>query len=111
MASDSASSREATGHRAVGTIQDVLTALSDPVRLEMVRRLSAADGQLPCAALYDGISKSTASHHFKVLLEAGVSERVVEQGQACQRLRSAAVEKRFPGLLDSVISAANIDRI
>ena len=52
--------------------RDVLAALADPVRLEMVRRLAAADGPAVCATLYDGIGKSTASHHFKILREAGV---------------------------------------
>jgi len=71
----------------VAPLQDVLVALTDPMRLEMVRRLMSAGEALACSSLYDGISKSTASHHFKTLREAGVIERIVRGAQICQRLR------------------------
>jgi DNA-binding transcriptional ArsR family regulator len=92
----------------VAPLQQVLGALADPVRLEMVRRLAAA-GEEPvaCARLYDGISKSTASHHFKTLREAGVIQRIVEDGQARQRLRRDDVEAAYPGVLASIIDAAD----
>ena len=91
----------------VGTLQHVLAALSDPVRLEMVRRLMNAGGPSPCSLLYDGINKSTATHHFKALREAGVIERLVLEGQIHQRLRRAEVEAALPGLLNAVVAAAN----
>ncbi|BBY29589.1 ArsR/SmtB family transcription factor [Mycolicibacterium sediminis] len=96
------------GTAPVGTVQHVLAALSDPVRLEMVRRLmNAGGGPSPCARLYDGINKSTATHHFKALREAGVIERLVLDGQIHQRLRRDEVEAAVPGLLDAVVTAAN----
>ncbi|WP_328397463.1 ArsR/SmtB family transcription factor [Nocardia sp. NBC_00416] len=91
----------------VAALPVVLAALQDPVRLEMVRRLSNADGAVRCAALYDVINKSTATHHFKVLREAGVIERLVVDGQTQQRLRNADLDRALPGLLDSVVDAAN----
>ncbi|MDF1605300.1 helix-turn-helix domain-containing protein [Nocardioides sp. YIM 152315] len=91
---------------AVGTLQEVLAALSDPVRLEMVRRMHAAAGPAPCARLYDGVSKSTASHHFKILREAGVTERSVIGGQTHQELRLDDVEERYPGVLRSILSVS-----
>lgn len=91
----------------VGTLQDVLAALSDPVRLEMVRRMDAGDGgPAPCAQLYDGIGKSTASHHFKILREAGVIRSSVIGGQTHQSLRTDDVEERYPGVLRSILSSA-----
>lgn len=90
----------------VGTLQQVLAALADPVRLEMVRRLAATDGPIACADLYEGINKSTASHHFKTLREAGLTERVVIGGQTHQRLRLRQVEEALPGVLTSVVAAA-----
>ena len=88
----------------IGTIQVVLDALADPVRLEIVRRLAVAPEQTSrCQVLYDGISKSTASHHFKVLREAGLTERLYVDGQLHQQLRSNALERRYPGLLGSVL--------
>ncbi|MBB2992067.1 DNA-binding transcriptional ArsR family regulator [Mycolicibacterium iranicum] len=91
----------------VGTVQQVLAALHDPVRLEIVRRLANAGAPLQCAALYDGINKSTATHHFKILRDAGVTERLVIDGLTYQKLRRDQVGAAIPGLLDSVVNTAN----
>jgi DNA-binding transcriptional ArsR family regulator len=90
----------------VGTLQQVLAGLADPVRLEMVRRLATADGPVACSDLYEGINKSTASHHFKTLREAGLTERIVIGGQIHQRLRLREVEEALPGVLAAVVAAA-----
>lgn len=97
---------EVAGHP-VGSVHQVLVALQDPVRLEIVRRLRNADKALQCAALYDGINKSTATHHFKILREAGLTERVVADGLTYQRLRAHEVDAAMPGLLDSIVGIAN----
>jgi DNA-binding transcriptional ArsR family regulator len=91
----------------VGTVQQVLAALADPVRLEMVRRLRNAGAAVPCALLYDGINKSTATHHFKILRETGLTERLVIDGHTYQRLRTEQVDAAVPGLLNSVVGSAN----
>jgi DNA-binding transcriptional ArsR family regulator len=90
----------------MGTLQDVLAALSDPVRLEMVRRMARAGGPVACADLYDSVGKSTASHHFKVLREAGVTERITIGGQTHQSLRLADLEDSFPGVISSIVAAS-----
>jgi len=90
----------------VGTLQQVLAALADPVRLEMVRRLATTGQPIACSELYEGINKSTASHHFKILREAGLTERVVIAGQTHQLLRRREVEDALPGVLSSVVAAA-----
>jgi len=90
----------------VGPLQQVLAALADPVRLEMVRRLAERDEPIACSDLYADISKSTASHHFKTLREAGLTERVVIAGQTCQKLRVPEVEEALPGVLSAVVAAA-----
>jgi DNA-binding transcriptional ArsR family regulator len=90
----------------MGTLQDVLEALSDPVRLEMVRRLAAAGEPVACADLYESVSKSTASHHFKVLREAGLTERTNIGGQTHQRLRLDDLEASFPGVVSSIVAAS-----
>jgi DNA-binding transcriptional ArsR family regulator len=85
----------------------VLHALSDPVRLDIVRQLAGCSegGELKCGQIEVPVTKSTASHHFKALHAAGiVSER--EQGTSkYMRLRRAELDERFPGLLDSVLRA------
>jgi len=93
----------------VGSVQQVLSAIHDPVRLEVVRRLYNAGAPLQCGALYDGINKSTATHHFKILREAGVTERLVIDGLTYQKLRQDQVESAIPGLLDSVVRGANAE--
>jgi DNA-binding transcriptional ArsR family regulator len=90
----------------VGSLQELLAALADPVRLEMVRRLSVTDEPVACSDLYDGVSKSTASHHFKILREAGIIERVFIGGQTHQQVRTAEVEAAYPGILRSIVAAA-----
>ena len=103
---DTADGESAAGVDVAG-VQQVLAALADPVRLEMVRRLRNSDAPVPCASLYDGINKSTATHHFKVLREAGLTERSVVDGHTLQRLRRSAVDAALPGLLDSIVTVAN----
>jgi DNA-binding transcriptional ArsR family regulator len=92
----------------MGTLHDVLEALSDPVRLEMARRLAAEGTPVACADLYDSISKSTASHHFKVLREAGVTERLTLGGKSHQSLRLEDLEAAYPGVVSSILAAARV---
>jgi DNA-binding transcriptional ArsR family regulator len=83
----------------------VLHALSDPVRLEIVRVLSTTD-EIPCSSLNAAVSKSTMSHHFKVLREAGVTLTRANGTKRMMSLRQAELEERFPGLLASILDAA-----
>jgi DNA-binding transcriptional ArsR family regulator len=83
----------------------VLHALSDPVRLEIVRYLATVD-ETPCSTLHSAVSKSTMSHHFKVLREAGVTYTRADGTKRLIALRREELEQRFPGLLDSVLHAA-----
>jgi DNA-binding transcriptional ArsR family regulator len=82
----------------------VLQALSDPVRLEIVRQL-ADSGQCRCRELLVPVAKSTASHHFKTLAKAGITAERDEGTSKLLRLRHAELEERFPGLLESVLRA------
>ena len=85
----------------------VLQALSDPVRLEIVRQLAGcpSGGELSCSSVEIPVTKSTATHHFKTLLAAGI---VGERGEGRRKflhLRRAELDERFPGLIDSVLRA------
>ncbi|MFE3056610.1 ArsR/SmtB family transcription factor [Nocardia sp. NPDC059239] len=95
---------------AVAPLPAVLGALQDPIRLEIVRRLANAGTPLRCSLTYDGISKSTAAHHFKILREAGVTARVTLDGNTHLRLRSTDLDTALPGLLAAVLAAANRER-
>jgi DNA-binding transcriptional ArsR family regulator len=83
----------------------VLYALGDPVRLEIVRRL-AVDGDLHCGALDCATAKSTMSHHFKVLREAGLVYTRKDGTQHINSLRRDELDLRFPGLLNAVLDSA-----
>ncbi len=93
-------------------IADVLYALGDPVRLEIVRRL-ATGGEHPCACLCAGvdgkIAKSTMSHHFRILRAAGVILTRKEGTQLLNSLRREDLNALFPGLLDIVVSSVATD--
>jgi DNA-binding transcriptional ArsR family regulator len=88
-------------------LEAVLQALGDPVRLSIVTALYAAPGaQRPCGTFGLPVAKSTASHHFRVLREAGViSQRLVGRERLTE-LRHDDLEARFPGLLQSVVGAS-----
>ena len=93
-------------HPARGEIElaAVLHALSDPARLEIVRRL--ADGDEPSCGMFElGLSKPTLSHHFKVLRESGVVRTRPDGRKRLLSLRTDDLDARFPGLLDAVLAA------
>src|SRR3954466_13749608 len=90
------------------TLPDVLHALSDPVRLHIVCALSEREEQ-SCSAVESSVSKSTLSHHFKVLREAGVTFTRVNGTHRYVSLRTQDLEERFPGLLESVLQASRTE--
>ena len=88
------------------TLAGVLGALSDPMRLKILKKLlERPDGSLSCsgAAPCAQMAKSTLSHHFRVLRDAGLV-RTTKQG--VENLNSARwddVNSRFPGLLKAIM--------
>jgi DNA-binding transcriptional ArsR family regulator len=87
-------------------LEAVLGALSDPVRLSIARTLAATDGDCrSCGSFGLSVSKSTASHHFRVLREAGVVRQHDEGRHRMTELRRTDLDARFPGLLDSIVGA------
>jgi DNA-binding transcriptional ArsR family regulator len=84
---------------------DVLQALADPVRLQLLRILAESDGEVSCGELGLPVSKSTCSHHCKVLREAGLVEARVEGTRRYYKLRRTDLDERWPGLLDTVLQA------
>lgn len=85
---------------------EVLRALADPVRLEIVRRLDQM-GEDSCNTIGGEIDvhQTTLSHHYRVLREAGVTWTTVQGRSRLVRLRRDDLDALFPGLLDSVLIA------
>jgi DNA-binding transcriptional ArsR family regulator len=84
----------------------VLHALSDPVRLRIVAELAHGEIECTCGSFELPVTKSTCTHHFKVLREAGVIKQRQQGTTRLNKLRRADLELRFPGLLDTVLRAA-----
>jgi DNA-binding transcriptional ArsR family regulator len=88
------------------TLAGVLGALGDPMRLRILRKLlETRDGSLSCsgAAPCAEIAKSTLSHHFRVLRDAGLI-RTTKQGVENRNcVRWDDVNARFPGLLRAIM--------
>ncbi|MFE9644768.1 ArsR/SmtB family transcription factor [Streptomyces sp. NPDC006365] len=87
-------------------LEPVLHALSDPMRLQVVRELAADCGELSCSHFDLPVTKSTSTHHFRVLRESGVIRQVYRGTAKMNGLRRDDLDDLFPGLLDSVLTAA-----
>ncbi|WUV78673.1 helix-turn-helix domain-containing protein [Streptomyces sp. NBC_01476] len=88
-------------------LEEVLHALSDPMRLTVVRRLAGGGGELSCSDVPLPVTKSTTTHHYRVLREAGVISQTYRGTSKMNALRRADLDRLFPGLLDRVLEAAD----
>jgi DNA-binding transcriptional ArsR family regulator len=87
------------------SLMEILQALADPIRLEIVRQLDESR-QKACGMFGIDMPKSSLSHHFRILRESGV---IVSEGQGTilmNRLRREEMEANFPGLIESILKAA-----
>lgn len=87
----------------------VLHALSDPMRLRIVAKLADEGGEHTCSSFNLPIVKSTCTHHFKVLREAGLIRQRVVGTKRVNSLRSDDIEHRFPGLLEAVLHGVRLE--
>ncbi|MFD7462490.1 MULTISPECIES: ArsR/SmtB family transcription factor [unclassified Streptomyces] len=87
-------------------LEGVLHALSDPMRLRIVRELAAGRDELSCSHFDLPVTKSTTTHHFRVLRESGVIRQVYRGTAKMNGLRREDLDALFPGLLDALLAAA-----
>ena len=90
------------------SLDTVLSALADPVRRTIVAQLAHGHDDQACIAFSLPVSKSTSTHHFRVLREAGVIS---------QQYRGTSILERPPhaktstfasqACLSAVLAAAN----
>lgn len=97
-----------TDHAAAAdiTLQGVLDALSDPVRRSIVRQLADAERGIACGTFDINVTRSTSTHHFKVLRHAGIIWQQYEGTVKLNKLRRADLERAVPGVLDAIIQNA-----
>ena len=92
------------------SLQQLLEALADPVRREAVAQLAASDEDLSCGMFVMPVSRSTSTHHFNVLREAGVIRQYYVGTTKMNALRAGELEEHFPGLLPALLAAAGRER-
>jgi DNA-binding transcriptional ArsR family regulator len=85
---------------------DVLRALADPTRLQIVRILADGKPHPKTASEWDpDMQKSALAYHFKELREAGVTNTLVNGRTHEIQLRRAELDARFPGLIEALIAS------
>jgi DNA-binding transcriptional ArsR family regulator len=91
------------------SVQGILYALSDPVRVRIYAELAQADCAMNCCAFLSNgklnLPKSTLSQHFRILREAGLirSERAgveLKNSTRCQELK-----KKFGSMVPGILQA------
>ncbi|REE99720.1 ArsR/SmtB family transcription factor [Thermomonospora umbrina] len=91
------------------SLQQVLEALVDPVRRRIVAELYAARRDLACGAIDLPVGKSTATHHFTVLREAGLIRQHYVGTSRMNALRREEIDEAFPGLLHALVGERHRD--
>ena len=90
----------------------VLAALAEPNRLATVQYV-ARSGESCCSEIIQeaglAMTKSTFSHHLRILREAGVLTKRIQGTKGYTTLRKDDLDRRFPGLIDAIIDAKNQD--
>jgi DNA-binding transcriptional ArsR family regulator len=94
--------------RAEIRLENVLAALGNPMRMSVVSIL-AEGGEYTCGSLLKGVSKSTLTHHWRVLRDSGVIWQRPSGRENLLSLRRDDLNTRFPGLLDAFLDATTQD--
>jgi len=94
------------------TVEAVLHALSDPVRVAIFAQIAGSACKQTCSDFLvvreQVVPKSTLSQHFKVLREAGLIRSERHGVEMRSTSRCSEIEKRFPGLIPSIVRALKI---
>jgi len=91
-------------------LEHVLAALGNPMRMMVVTVLS--DGaEHTCGSILKGISKSTLTHHWRVLRDSGIIWQIPSGRESLLSLRKEDLDARFPGLLNSFLHATERDEL
>jgi DNA-binding transcriptional ArsR family regulator len=90
------------------TLESVLYALADPTRLEIIKKISGFGCGMNCSSAAPAeLPKSTQSHHFQILREAGLIRSERRGTEVVNTVRCAEIEKRFPGVVSAILKASD----
>jgi DNA-binding transcriptional ArsR family regulator len=91
------------------TVQGLLYALSDPVRVRIYAELAQADCAMNCSAFLSNgnlkLPKSTLSQHFKILREAGLIRSERKGVELRNSTRCAELKKKFGPMVVGILRA------
>jgi DNA-binding transcriptional ArsR family regulator len=94
------------------TVESILHALSDPIRVSIFIEIVSADRSKSCSNFLSDIDrdvpKSTLSQHFKSLRDAGLIKAERRGVEMHNTSRHEEIKERFPGLLESIVKAYHI---
>ena len=94
------------------TVEGILHALSDPVRVAIFADIVAQECSHNCSMFLSvsdkAIPKSTLSQHFRALRDAGLIRGERRGVEMYNTSRCAEIEERFPGLLLAIVNAHSI---
>jgi len=94
------------------TVEAILHALSDPVRVAIFAQIAGGSCPQTCSNFVNitakSIPKSTLSQHFKALREAGLIRGERQGVEMHNTSRCKEIDKRFPGLIAAIVKAHNI---
>jgi DNA-binding transcriptional ArsR family regulator len=85
------------------TLLEVLRALAEPTRLQIVQSLLRAGTELGCECFGQDLRRATVAHHFRVLREAGVTRTRVDGRCRWLSVREDELNRKFPGLLPALM--------
>ncbi len=91
------------------SVEGILHALSDPIRVGIFAQIAAGQSAQPCAAFLEfadrQVPKSTLSQHFKVLREAGLIRSERRGVELLNTTRCEEISERFGPLLSAIVAA------
>ncbi len=94
------------------TVEGILHALSDPVRVAIYADIAGSTCSLNCSNFLKmsekAIPRSTLSQHFRALREAGLIRGERRGVEMHNTTRCGELEKRFPGLIVSIVNAHHV---
>jgi DNA-binding transcriptional ArsR family regulator len=91
------------------TVESILHAFSDPVRIQIFADLAKAECAKNCSSYLtlkkQTLPKSTLSQHFRILREAGLIHSTRQGVEMVNTTRCAELKPRFGAMIEAIVAA------